>query len=52
MNEKLAEMKKIQLWILMCELGIIAGDCSAYGMRGWTKAEMIDAIEERLRKEF
>lgn len=51
MNEYLEAKTKIQLWILMCELEIVSGDCSLYRMKNWTKAEMIEAIEERLRKE-
>lgn len=51
MKTNLQRKTKTQLWIMMCERGIVTGDVSLYRMKYWTKQEMIDALEKELKEE-
>lgn len=43
--KNLQKKSKTQLWLIMCELGIIKGDCSLYLMKRYTKNDMVEMIE-------
>ena len=44
MNE-LQKKSKLQLWIILCNAGIIKGDCSIYLMNRYTKKDLLELLE-------